>query len=414
MTDGLILYVPGSVMILALLIKAPTLRRGWDQPLMRAVCAVLFAGCLVMFLAAPPTIAAVNRLTGITNFSAPLVYGALTAFSGSCVVLVLHWSGGPPAVVRRATRLTVAVFGAVTLLIVLLFVQGEAPVERLRDLDTYYANTPWVREMIVCYLLAHTAASSVMTVLCWKWLRRVGPSLRRLRPLRTGLALIVLGGVLDLCYLVSKWAAVGARWAGRDWDALSTYVAPPFAAAAALMVGSGFIVPLVGGSPAWRDYSRYRTLRPLWKELRGFASPSVMTVPLTWWSPIGIRLIHRESVIDDGILALGCWFDPGVRLAAYEAARAEGIGEPQASVVADAAMLAAAVRRRAAADLAGCVGEHREPADRGPDDPHRLDSRPLAELAREFSSSPIVAAVRRSPAEPEPDPRARESRNAPG
>ncbi|MFI6002769.1 MAB_1171c family putative transporter [Streptomyces sp. NPDC051366] len=406
MTDGLILYVPGSVMILALLIKAPTLRRGWDQPLMRAVCTLLVVGCMVMFLAAPPTISAVNRLTGIVNFSAPLVYSVLTAFSGSCIVLVLQWGGGPPAVVRRATRLTVAAFGAVTLLIVVLFAIGDAPVERLRDLDTYYANTPWLREMIVCYLLAHTVGSSTLTVLCWKWLLRVRPSLR---PLRTGLALIVLGGLLDLGYLVTKWAAVGARWAGRDWDGLSTYVAPPFASAAALMVGSGFIVPLVGGSAAWRDFSRYRRLHPLWKALRGFAASSVTTVPLTWWSPIGIRLIHRESVIDDGILALGRWFDPAVRGAAYEAALDQGMCESQASVVADAAMLAAACRRREAAEAAEAAealvpahadgaGEHPAEADQGLPEPYRLDSRPLAALAREFRASPIVAAVRRDPA----------------
>ncbi|MEV6583367.1 MAB_1171c family putative transporter [Streptomyces sp. NPDC051582] len=394
MNDGLILYVPGSVMILALLIKAPTLRRGWDQPLMRAVCTLLVVGCMVMFLAAPPTISTVNRLTGIVNFSAPLVYSVLTAFSGSCIVLVLQWGGGPPAVVRRATRLTVAVFGAVTLLIVLLFAIGDAPVERLRDLDTYYANTPWLREMIVCYLLAHTVGSSTLTLLCWKWLLRVRPSLR---PLRTGLALIVLGGALDLGYLVAKWAAVGARWAGRDWDGLSTYVAPPFASAAALMVGSGFIVPLVGGSAAWRDFSRYRRLHPLWKALHGFAASSVTTVPLTWWSPIGIRLIHRESVIDDGILALARWFDPAVREAAYETALGQGLCPARASLVADAAMLAAACRRREAA-VAAEAADRAAAADQGLSEPYRLDSRPLAALAREFRTSPIVAAVRREPA----------------
>ncbi|MCX4696016.1 MAB_1171c family putative transporter [Streptomyces sp. NBC_01408] len=383
MTDGLILYVPGAVLILVLLAKAPTLRRGWDQPLMRAVCALLVVGSLVMFLAAPPTISAVNRLTGVVNFSAPLVFGVLTAFSGSCVVLVLQWGGGPPAVVRRATWLTVAVFGGVSLLIVVLFVIGDAPVERLRDLDTYYANTPWIREMIICYLLAHTVGSSVLTGLCGKWLLSADHSLR---PLRTGLALIVFGGLLDLGYLVVKWAALGARWTGRDWDLLSTHVAPPLASGAALMVGTGFIVPLVGGSPAWRDFSRYRRLHPLWKALRGFAASSVRTVPLTWWSPVGIRLIHRESVIDDGILALAPWFDPAVRRTAYEAARGQGLCEARAAVVADAAVLAAACQGRAA----GAGPEH--------PDPYRLDSRPLTALSREFRGSPVVAAARRAAA----------------
>ncbi|MEU9300023.1 MAB_1171c family putative transporter [Streptomyces sp. NPDC048269] len=383
MNDGILLYLPGAVMLLALLIKVPTLRRDWDQPLNRAACALLVVGCPLTFLASPPTIAAVNRLTGVVNFSAPLVFCLVTVFSGTCVVLVLQWAGGPPAAVRRATRLTVAVFGAVTVLIVVLFVIGDAPVERLRDLDTYYATTPWIREMIVCFLLAHTVGSTALTGLCWKWLRRADPSLR---PLRTGLALIVLGGLLDLAYLAAKWASVGARWAGHDWVVLSTDVAPPLASAAALTIGAGFIVPLVGGSAAWRDFTQYRRLYPLWKALRGSAASRVRTVPLAWWSPVGIRLIHRESVIDDGILALASRFDPAVRGTAYEAARGQGLSEARAAVVADAAMLAAACRRGAA----GPQGGH--PA------PYRLDSGPLEALAREFRSSPIVAAAREAAA----------------
>ncbi|MEU3727611.1 MAB_1171c family putative transporter [Streptomyces sp. NPDC031705] len=375
MKQGLPLYLAGSVMVLALLIKAPALRRGWDQPLMRAVCALLVVGCLLTFLAAPPSLAAVNELTGVVNFAAPLVYGVLTAFSGASIVLILHWAGGPAAQLRRATWVTVGVFGAVTVLIVALFVIGDAPVERLRDLDTYYANTPWLREMIVCYLLAHTAGSAAMSLLCLKWMLRVDPALR---PLRTGLALLMLGGVMDLGYLVAKWLAVGARWAGHDWDGLSTYVAPPLASAAALLVGTGFIVPMVGGSAAWRDFSQYRRLRPLWKALRGFAHRSVATVPLTWWSPVGIRLIHRESVIDDGLLALAGWFDPAVRSAAYGAARRQGLSERGAADVADAAMLADACRVRAAAEGAGAPAAF--PADPSP---CRPDGHPLAALARE-------------------------------
>ncbi|MFF4319847.1 MAB_1171c family putative transporter [Streptomyces sp. NPDC001568] len=398
MREDLALYCAGSVMVLALLIKAPALRRNWDQPLMRAVCALLVVGCLLTFLAAPASLAAVNEVTGVVNCAAPLVYGFLTAFSGASVVLILHWAGGPAADVRRATRVTVWAFGTVCALIVALFVIGDAPVERLRDLDTYYANTPWLREMIVCYLLAHTVGSTALSVLCLKWTLRVDPALR---PLRSGLALLMLGGLMDLGYLAAKWAAVGARWAGRDWDFLSTYAAPPMASAAALLVGSGFLVPMLGGSALWRDFSQYRRLRPLWKALRGFASRSVTTVPLTWWSPVGIRLIHRESVIDDGLLALAHWLDPAVRSAAYDAARGQGLDGPAAAVVADAAMLAAACRHRAAAERAAGGGA---PACAGPDGPapYRLGGQPLAPLAREFRRSPVVAAARRAATAPAP------------
>ncbi|WP_330299477.1 MAB_1171c family putative transporter [Streptomyces sp. NBC_00503] len=389
MMDSLVLLVPGTVIVTALIVKAPTLRRGWDQPPVRAVYTLLVVGGLAVFLSTPPAIVAVNRLTGVVNCAAPLVYSLLTAFSGACIVLILHWSGPATPAVRRATRLTVAAYGAVTVAIVVLFAKGEAPVEQLRALDTYYANTPWLREMIICYLSAHTVGSTALTVLCRKWLRRLDPAMR---PLRTGLALLMFGGAFDLAFLALKWTAVIARWRGGDLDYLSTYVAPPVAASAALLVGSGFIAPLVGESAPWRDYSRYRRLRPLWAALRGFSPCGMRPVPLTWWSPVGIRLIHRESVIDDGILALVCWFDPAVRAQAYEAARAQGRPERHAALVADAAMLAAACQRRAAAERAG--GRWSEAAP-GREAPYRLDSRPLTELAREFDVSPIVAEVRR-------------------
>ena len=82
----------------------------------------------------------------------PLVYLLLSAFSGSCLVLIINWRGGPPETTRRLSRRWIAGYGAVCAAIVLLFVLGEAPVERLRDFDTYYANTPYIREMIVLYL----------------------------------------------------------------------------------------------------------------------------------------------------------------------------------------------------------------------------------------------------------------------
>ncbi|MET9688961.1 MAB_1171c family putative transporter [Streptomyces sp. NPDC006514] len=395
MSGRILPLLPASLMVLALLIKIPTLRRDWDQPLNRTACALLTVGAPINFLATPSTIASVNRHTGVVNFSAPLVFGLCTVFSGLCVVLVLQWRGGPPATVRRATRLTTALFGAATAAIVVLFVIGDAPVERLRDLDTYYATTPWIREMIVCFLVAHTLGTSALTWLCGKWLARAD---RALRPLRTGLALIVVAGLMDLAYLAAKWASVVARWTGHDLVFLSTDVAPPLAGAAGLLLGAGFVVPLVGGSATWLAYGQYRRLRPLWKALRGFAATQGRTVPLAWWSPVGIRLIHRESVIDDGILALAGWFDPRVHGAAYEAARARGLSEARAATVADAAVLAAACQRKAAA-AHGAV-----PGPASGLQPYRLGRQPLTALAHAFRTSDIVTAARDAAAAAAPDP----------
>ncbi|MGW2580353.1 DUF6545 domain-containing protein [Streptomyces virginiae] len=385
MSDRVLPLLPASLMVLALLIKRPKLRRDRDRPLNRTACALLAVGAPINFLASPSTIVSVNRHTGVVNFSAPLVFGLCTVFSGLCVVLVLQWRGGPPAAVRRATRLTTAVFGTATAAIVVLFVIGDAPVERLEDLDTYYATTPWIREMIVCFLLAHTMGTSALTWLCGKWLTRAD---RALRPLRTGLALIVVAGLMDLAYLAAKWASVVARWTGHDLVYLSTDVAPPLAGAAGLLLGAGFLVPLVGGSATWVALSQYRRLRPLWKALRGFAATQGRVVPLTWWSPVGIRLIHRESVIDDGILALAAWCDPRVRDAAYEAARDRGLSEARAATVADAAVLAAACRLKTAA-ASGPV-----PAPAAIPQPYRLGRLPLTALAHAFRTSDIVAAAR--------------------
>ncbi|MEU5901919.1 MULTISPECIES: hypothetical protein [unclassified Streptomyces] len=121
-----------------------------------------------------------------------------------------------------------------------LFAAGDAPVERLRDLDTYYATTPYMREMICLYLTAHTVAALVMTSLCRRWSRSVHGLLR------TSLLLICVGYLLSLCYDGLKYAAIGARWARSDWDVLSTDIARTIASLSSLLVGAGFMLPLAG------------------------------------------------------------------------------------------------------------------------------------------------------------------------
>lgn len=208
------------------------------NPLKLSTCASIVLGALVFVCAAPVTLAAVNDVTGIPNFGAPLTYGMLSAYSCSLLILLINWRGGSPERIRHLSLRAVAAYGTLIVVIVALFTLSDAKVERLTDLDTYYANTPYMREMIVLYLLGHSAAMLAMCAVCVKWGREVTGLLR------AGLWLILAGALLDVVgFQLAKYTAVVARWTGHDLDVLSTGVAPPMAALAALLFSAGFVLP---------------------------------------------------------------------------------------------------------------------------------------------------------------------------
>lgn len=385
--DGSSYYFPAVAMAVVLVVKTPALLRGWRDPLLRSVCALLLLAGLVFCFAAPPTIAEVNRVTGVTNVSAPLVYVLLSAFSASCLVLIINWRGGPPEVTRRLTRRWIAGYGAVSVAIVVLFALGDTPVERLRDFDTYYANTPFVREMVVLYLTAFSVAGVAMVVMCWRWALQVRGWLR------AGLLIIAFGFLSNVPYSALKFTAVVARWNGGNLDGLSTYLAPLLASAGAQISAVGFCLPLacqrLGDS--WTTWSTYRRLGPLWRELRPVAGQGERAVRMSWWSPAQLQVTQRESDIHDGMLNLHPYFDSEVRSRAYAAAVASGSAPDEARAEADAAMVTAAVRARVA-DPEGRVVSSAEtgtaptPSTDGPRD--------LVRLSLALRQSPVVAAAR--------------------
>lgn len=334
-------YVPAAVAATAFLCRLPGLVRDRRDPLMLSVGGLLLIAAAVFCLAAPPTIAAVNDVTGVPNFSAPLVYSVLTAFCASCLILVVNWRGGDPRAVRRATRWCLGVYSAVVVALVVLFALAEAPVERLRDLDTYYARTPFMREMIVLYLTAHSVAVVATTVLCWRWVRHIHGWLR------AGVVLMVLGYLLNIVYDSVKFAAVLARWAGRDWDWLSTDVAPPVASLSGVVIGMGFLLPMTGqrASARWRAHRTYRRLEPLWRELRD-AVPGTGVVRMPRWSPPELLLTQRRADIHDGLLLLTPYFDADLRRRAHATALRYGATPQEADAIADAAVTVVAVRAK--------------------------------------------------------------------
>ncbi|MGW1363035.1 MAB_1171c family putative transporter [Streptomyces chartreusis] len=328
--------------------KLPAFLRGGRNPLARQVASLLLAACCVFFFAAPTTIAWVNDVTGIPNFAAPVVYSLLTGFCASCLLLIVKWRGGSPESVRRTTWLVYGSYGAVIVALWVCFALSDHEVERLRDLDTYYANTPGMREMILLYLLGHTVAVLVTSALLWTWESRV----RGRGWLHVGVLLLSIGYALNLVYDAVKLIAVVARWTGHNLDWLSTNVAPAVAGVVGLLIALGFIVPHGGErmSRSVSDRREYRALGPLARALSQVPSAG-SPIPIGRFTAPGLRLVHRRTIIRDAIRQLQPHLDQDAREKAVQTYLAEGKTPAEAEVLAEAAAIVAAAAAPAA--LAG-------------------------------------------------------------
>ncbi|MEU9404935.1 MAB_1171c family putative transporter [Streptomyces sp. NPDC048281] len=370
-------WIPTTILVAALVLRLPTILRLWRDPLLRAVGGLLLLACAVFVSVTPSVIAWTNRVTGVPNISAPWVYSLLTAFSGSGLLLIIAWRGGPAdrsAATRRARRWVISVYSGVIVALWVLFALADVPVERLRDLDTYYADTPFMREEILLYLLAHTVAVAITSWLVWNWVRTDGLGAR----LRCGLRFLGIGYGLNLVFDIAKLTAVAARWTGHDLDRLSTDVAPPVACLAAILIAVGFILPHAGQYLHDRRRLRlaHRELGPLYRLLRTVNGDGLPFLPRA--TP-ELRLVRRETYIRDVLLPLDRHLDDELRTRVYRAALRLGYPQDRARA------LAAAV---AIQDAVAYAGPDREP-DGGrsaePDD--TTTSRPdMTELLQEIGA----------------------------
>ncbi|CAM5692998.1 MAB_1171c family putative transporter [Streptomyces fumanus] len=334
-------WIPATVLAAALAIKLPTIIRFRADPMLRAVGGLLLLACAVFVFVAPSTIARVNRLTGVPNISAPWVYSLLTAFCASCLLLIIAWRGGlsdRSAATRRATRWVVAAYSGVIVALWVLFALADAPVERLRDLDTYYATTPFLREMILLYLLAHTTAALITSRLIRNWIRTDGLDAW----LRWGLKFLGAGYAMNLVFDAAKLTAVGARWSGHDLDRLNTDVAPAAACASAVLIAVGFILPHAGQYLCERRRLRqaHRELRPLYALMRSVGGDRVRFVLRAGPE---LRLTRRETFIRDTLLPLARGLDEELRRRCHAAALALGHPPERARALAAAVAVLDAV-----------------------------------------------------------------------
>ncbi|MFJ9421170.1 MAB_1171c family putative transporter [Streptomyces sp. NPDC101249] len=346
-------WIPAGVLTAALAIKLPSIIRLWGDPMLRAVGGLLLLACAVFVFVAPSTIAWVNRITGIPNIAAPWVYSLLMAYCGSCLLLIIAWRNGlsdRSDATARAMRRVIVTYSGVIVSLWVLFALADGHVERLRDLDTYYATTPYLREMILLYLLAHTVATLITSWLIWNWVRTDGLDAW----LRWGLKFLGVGYVVQVVFDAVKLTAVTARWTGADLDWLSTGVAPPVACLSAILIAVGFILPHAGQylHDRWRVRLAHRELRPLYLLMRSVNGGGM---PVVLRATPELRLIRRETFIRDVLLPLARHIDEERRGRSHRAALSLGL-EPERAKAAAAALAiqdAVAVRHRAPADDGG-------------------------------------------------------------
>ncbi|MFG3012420.1 MAB_1171c family putative transporter [Streptomyces cinerochromogenes] len=391
-------WIPTAVLTAALVIRLPGIIRLWRDPLLRAVGGLLLLACAVFVFCTPSTIARVNRLTGVPNFSAPWCYSLITAFCGSCLLLLVTWRNGPydrSAATRRATRWVVSAYSGVIVALWVLFLLADAREERVRDLDTYYATTPFMREEILLYLVAHAVACVLTFRLIRDWVRAAGLDAW----LRRGLKLLGAGYVLNLLFGAAKLTAVVARWSGRDLDWLSTDLAPPVAALSAILIAAGFVLPHAGQYLHDRRRVRraHRELRPLYRVL---CAASGEGVPFALRATPELRLTRRETFIRDVLLTLARHIDTGLGSRAYDAAL--GLGHPPER----ARALAVAVAVLDAVETRACMPSPAGPG--GAPDPACL-LHGIGAVSRALRRPADVAAVRAAavPAESVTGPRVR-------
>ncbi|MFE1206364.1 MAB_1171c family putative transporter [Streptomyces sp. NPDC058762] len=337
----------GVALFIGLCYKLPAFVSGNRNPLARQVAGLLLAACAVFFFAAPSTIAAVNDYTGIPNFAAPLVYSLLTGFSASCLLLIAKWRGGTPESLRRTTWWVYGSYGALVAVLWACFALSDHSVERVRDLDTYYATTPWMREMILLYLLGHTVAVLITCSLLWSWESRV----RGTGWLHIGVLTLSVGYVANLAYDGTKLAAVFGRWSGTTaLDGLSTQAAPPIAALAGILVALGFIVPHVGERMSQRTAARreFRALAPLATTLRTVPSASA-PVDLGRFASLELRLTQRRTFVRDAVRVLQPYLDAEHHDRVERTYLEQGKKPARAKALADASTVAVAVAHLPAA-----------------------------------------------------------------
>lgn len=409
----IIYLLTAAGLAIALVFKFGYLRRRWSTPQLWAVVVPIFIASVTAWSASPHTIRLLNQTTGISNFTAPLVYCLVTAFSGSTLVLVIFWRY-PRAQAWPKVIAVVATYGGAIGAIAILFSVSHVPVERLTDFETYYADQPTVAALLMIYIVASGVGQGMLSYSCLSWARSYDLADRPW--LRRGLRLYGIAALLGALSFLVKFLAVVSNWFGQHWlDTVNTLVPVIYALPAMLSALAGIVLPIWGPRlPLLRRWAQrwaaFWTLRPMHRALRR-VDPAVVLVAHGKRFDPHHRVRRLLIELGDYEWLLRRQIDPEVGETARRLGQNGSMPDEDLQAAVEAAQLKAALTRHLADVTPGSTrSEHSDTA--GVNDSVDIDSE-LARwlrIARAFIGSPVVAATIRQFPQPHgsltaPDPK---------
>ena len=397
MTAADLFYGPPAVAWAAAAYKLPAVRRRPADPGLQFYWLTLTSLALALTMLVPSIYVLIDHLTHVPNLARLLGNGfaLVTAWSVQAFLAYLSFAARKARVVARNLG-----YLLLTTLVALSILFAWVPVEEgALSFVQRSGNVPSILAYRLVFLGFLGLAAFNVARFSWRY-ATVAP-----RPaLRVGLWLDALGGGVGLIFVTHEGLFVLSRAAG------TRYPIPQPVTVSGILIVFGVLLT-VGGStmPAWgprvgvpwlyRRVAAYRSLLrlyPLWLALYR-ATPEIALLPpsgrlvdvLTVRDP-GFRLYRRVIEIRDGRLALRPYVDSRVEGIARSLGHDAGLSEDERQAMTEAAILAVAIRRKAA----GQTIDHAAPSPRivgGTDIVGETTA--LERVARWFNRSSLVRDV---------------------
>jgi hypothetical protein len=397
MTTRDIIYLSAAAAgIIALAFKFRHLRRQWGTPQLWAVIATIFFASVTFWCSSPQSIHMLNRATGITNFTAPLVYCLGIAFAGAMLLLAIFWRFPPAQAWPKALTVIVAYTVAITA-IPILFSVSDVSVERITDFETYYATQPTVAALLMIYIMMCGIGAGLITYGCLKWAR--SDDLADRPWLRRGLRLYGIAALLGFISYVEKFLAVVSNWVGLHWlDTANTVVPMIVALPGMLSVLGAIVLPIWGPRlPLLRRWMRrwaaFWTLRPMHRSLRR-VDPAVVLATRGKFLDPHHRVRRQLTELADLEWRLQRLFDPAVEETARRLGQDASLSDEDLQATVHAAQLEAAlVRHLSRATLSSEQVRHDDSTDAPDSTDFDGELASWLRVAKAYVGSPIVAAA---------------------